>query len=469
MNIIGDQRVYLKKITYFLFLAIMILPGCGNSSNEGEFTPPNIIFILTDDQRWDAIGCAGNDIIQTPAMDQLAKEGFRFEQAFVTTPICAASRASLFTGLYERTHGYTFTKPPVSHKFTSISYPFMLRKAGYRTGFIGKFGIKVEEGVMDNMFDTIMLGRFPYFQEVSGEMRHLTDIRGDQAVEFLKDCSPEEPFCLSLWFNAPHAHDGREEQYFWPASCDELYDDIEIPIPETADPAFFDALPEFLQTTMNRERWYWRYDTPEKYQGMVKGYYRMISGIDNVLARIRTELKSLGMDENTIIILMGDNGYYIGDRGYAGKWLMHEQSLRVPLILYDPRKPEKDCGRVLTQTALNIDISPTILDLAGLPVPGQIQGESLLPLINGQQTDWRSFIFCEHLWDHPQIPQSECIRDENWKYIRYQQHPEFIELYNLKKDPHEKINLADLAEYSDLIKGYSLKCDSIIRTLYLEN
>lgn len=218
---------------------------------------PNIIFILTDDQRWDALGYAGNTIIQTPNMDQLARQGIYFKNAFVTTPICPASRASIITGLYERTHDFTFGKDKRLNDIYALnSYPYLLKKAGYQTGFVGKFGVKVNEGIIDSMFTSVRTTGFPYFKEVEGEQKHLADINGDYAIEFIKS-NHDKLFCLSLSFWSPHAHDGREEQYFWPDYVDSLYADDKIPIPETADPTFFESLPEFLKTSMNRKRWYW--------------------------------------------------------------------------------------------------------------------------------------------------------------------------------------------------------------------
>ncbi len=423
--------------------------GCGSGPPEKKI--PNYIFLLIDDQRWDALGCAGNPIIQTPNMDRMAEEGMRFSRAFVTTPICAASRASIFTGLYERTHGYTFTKPPIRREFTDISYPALLRRAGYRTGFIGKFGVKVEDGVMEEMFDSSQVSDQKYFHEIDGQRRHLTDIHGDRAVEFLRGCNPDEPFCLSLSFWAAHAVDEDPLQYFWPEACDDLYVHDDIPVPDTADPAFFDALPDFLKASMNRIRWHWRFDTPEKFQSMVKGYYRMVSGIDGVIGRLREELSRLNRDRDTIIILMSDNGYFLGERGFAGKWLMHDLSILVPLIIYDPRIPSERRGSVLDHMVLNIDIAPTLLAMAGIDVPKAMQGRSLAPLIMGQAGGWRQEVICEHLWDHPEIPQTECLRTDRWKYIRYWKHPEYEELYDLHNDPHEAENLAGNPARADLL------------------
>ena len=238
----------------------------------------------------------------------------------MTTPICAASRATILTGLYERTHDFNFGKPNLDDGYMMASYPYLLKKAGYQTGLIGKFGVKVNEGIQDSLFNTFTTTFWPYLKEVDGKEKHLADINGDLAIDFIK--SNKDEALLSLpFFWSPHADDDAEEQYFWPKYVDSLYVNNEMPVPQTADPSFFAGFPDFLKQTMNRKRWYWRYDTPEKFQKMFKGYYRMISTVDSVLGRIRKELADEGLADNTVIIFMGDNGYYIGERGFAGKWL----------------------------------------------------------------------------------------------------------------------------------------------------
>ena len=429
---------------------------------------PNIIFLLTDDQRWDALGCAGNSIIQTPNMDFLANNGIRFANAFVTTPICAASRASLFTGLYEHTHGYTFTKPPIAPEYIHTSYPYLLRQAGYRTGFIGKFGVSVEKGTTEKMFDEFKPSEYPYLKIIDGERKHLTDINIDRAISFIRSSNPEQPFCLSVSTWAPHANDSEAEQYFWPDACEKLYKDVTIPEPELSDPAFFEALPEFIKNSLNRKRWFWRFDRPEKYQKMVKGYYRMVSGVDMALGRLIVELKKLGIDQNTVIILMADNGYFLGEKGFAGKWTMHDLSIRVPMLIYDPRQPKKARGKVINEMALNIDLTPTILELAGISIPDSYQGRSLIPLINGNATEWRCEILTEHLWDREDIPQTEAIRTERWKYIRYLKHPEYEELYDLQNDPQEGTNLAQLPDYFDVLEKMRKRCDELFKALTIK-
>ena len=393
----------------------------------------------------------------------MANEGFRFTHAFSTTPICAASRASILTGLYERKHGFNFGTPPVKKEFLDISYPYLLKQAGYRTGFVGKLGVKLETP-LGSLFSWYRINGFPYWKVINGERKYLTDIQGDQAIQFIRESATGDPFCLSLSFSAPHADDDSKEQYFWPVELDSFYRDVSIPVPSTANPAFYEALPEFLKGTMNRERWFWRFDRPEKYQTMVKGYYRMITGIDQVVGRIRRTLDQLGIADNTIIILMGDNGYYLGDRGYADKWLMHDVSVRVPLIIYDPAR-KSTANNVLNHMVLNIDIAPTILGYAGIKIPAGTQGEGLVPLINGHTFKKRTSVFCEHLLKNPKIPDSECIRTEKWKFIRYPKRPEFIELYDLENDPWEEHNLADNPKYKNKIIQFQGQCDRKITHL----
>lgn len=444
---------------------VLLVISCFSLAQAQSGKPrPNIILIVTDDQRWDMMGCAGNNIIQTPNMDRMAKEGVRFSHAFSSTPICAASRASILTGLYERRHGFTFGTPPVSKQLSDISYPYLLKQSGYRTGFVGKLGVKLEAPV-DSLFTWSRINGFPYWKLIDGKKTHLTDIQGNQAIEFIEGAAKGGPFCLSLSFSAPHADDDSKEQYFWQESLDSFYRDAVIPIPATAAPEFYEALPEFLKGTMNRERWYWRFDTPEKYQNMVKGYYRMITGVDQVIGRIRNKLEELGIADNTVIMIIGDNGYYLSDRGYADKWLMHEVSIRVPLIYFDPRMHKDTNPTVLDNMVLNVDLSPTILELAGIKTPALIQGESLLPAINGRKRNYRSSIFCEHLMNNPGIPNSECIRTEKWKFIRYPKHPEFIELYDLKNDPWEEHNLANVPRYKNTIANFQAQCDRQILLL----
>jgi alpha-L-rhamnosidase len=430
-------------------------------------TPPNIIFILTDDQRWDALGYAGNKLIHTPEMDKLARQGAYFSKATASTPICSASRATLLSGMRERSHRYSFTTGPIRDEYMATSYPKLLREAGYYTGFFGKFGVKFKD--KDQLFDVhddYDRGPFPdrrgyYYKKIGNDTVHLTRYTGQQALDFLDKAPQDKPFCLSLSFSAPHAHDSAKDQYFWQKETDHLLGDTTIPPAELTEEKYFNMLPKPVRDGFNRTRWYWRYDTPEKYQHSMKGYYRMISGIDLEIAKIREKLQKSGQDKNTVIILMGDNGYFQGERQLAGKWLMYDNSIRVPLIVYDPRVNKHQDLDALAQ---NVDVPMTILDMAGVKAPTQWQGLSLYPLVKGTSKKLqRDTILIEHLWEFANIPPSEGIRTKDWKYFRYVNDKSTEELYSLKDDPREIRNLAADPKYKKQLLAMRQKNDELAR------
>ena len=442
--------------------------------------PPNILFLQTDNQRWDALGCSGNTIIQTPNVDRLAAQGTYFPNAFATTPICAASRASILTGLYRRRHGFTFHEPPLRTEFTDISYPRLLRDAGYYTGMIGKLGIDTDgrlalagnASTLTRMFDVF----HHYHQNSStegywipqqdGTHRHLTEIIGDRVVEFLRGSPGDRPFCLSVSFNAPHARDGAPRHYYPPAAESRLYEDQVIPRPAPSGPAFFAALPRFLQENESRKRWHTRWDTEANFQRTAKGYWRMISGVDRMVGRFIDELHRLGVADDTIILYTSDHGFLIGERGHSDCWLLYDNSMRVPLVVYDPRADVTQRGVRREQMALNIDLAPTMLELAGLPVPAMMQGRSLLPLLGGEPTAWRDDFFCEHLFTTPEviIPRCEGVRSQDWKYIRYiDQEPLYEELYHLASDPDEARNLCSARARAGDLERLRARCDALLR------
>jgi arylsulfatase A-like enzyme len=437
--------------------------------------PPNIIVILTDDQRWDAIGYAGNKIIKTPEQDQLALEGTYFNKAFVTTPICGASRATIITGLYERKHNYTLGGTTLNPVYLKKNYPLELRKNGYHTGFFGKFGIK-NNGDLSNIFSEFEVydrnnkfedHRGYYYKSIGKDTVHLTQYTGHKALAFIDNAPSDGPFCLSISFSAPHAHDGAWEgikkQYFWQEEVDDYYRDTVIPGPNNASDDRFSALPKEVREGFNRVRWYWRYDSKERYQESLKGYYRMISGVDKELGKIREMLTKKGIADNTIIVWMGDNGYFLGERQMAGKWLMYDNSVRVPLIIYDPRvKKHHDVEDMVA----NVDLAATILDFSGVKSDLKTHGISLVPYVyNGSSKYKRKELMIEHLWDFQPIPPSEGIRTEQWKYFRYRTIKATEELYDLENDPQELNNLASNTKYKIILQNMRDKLDQKI-TLY---
>lgn len=434
---------------------------------------PNIVFFLIDDQRNDVMSCAGHPVVKTPTVDQLAAQGVRFTNAFVTTSICAASRASILTGLYEATHNYTFGKPPIKKSFLIDSYPYMLKNAGYYTGFIGKLGVKLEErdSMLSAMFDFIKLPKrnTPSFVELAdGSLRHSAEIKGDQAVEFINKQSTDQAFCLSLSFNAVHAVDGNKTpgndgHYPYPKAVAHLYEDMVMPSPALSDPAIYDNHPDFLKNSFNRERYFWRWDTEEKYQTNLRAYFRMISGYDNVMKRVIATLKEKGLDKNTVIIFSADNGYYMGNRGFAGKWSHYEESLRVPMIIYDPRAPKDMTGKTRDNMALNIDIPATILDLAGIEQPQGYQGRSLLPVLEKEHTEsWRKSFFCEHRMGNKKIPKYVGIRGERYVYANYyEQDPPYEYLHDLQTDPDQLDNLVNHSNYQEILQDMRSQCEKM--------
>lgn len=431
---------------------------------------PNIIFFLVDDQRDDQLGCNGNSIVKSPTIDRLASEGVRFENSFCEVPICAASRATLFTSLSQRTHGYNFGERPVAAKYIASSYPVMLKQAGYRIGFAGKYGTRFGGPGLRKEFDFFKgIGRDPYIKKMrDGTKRHETDLCCDAAIEFIENNPKDKPFCMSVSFNATHAEDGDRRPGFhfqWPESANGLYEDAKVPTPKLGDEKYFKAMPPFLQKKKGllRQRYYWRWDTPQKYETNIRAYYRMITGIDNGIARVQEKLKAKGLDKNTIIVYSADNGYMMGDRGTAGKWNHYEQSLRVPLIIYDPRLPKEKRGRVLKELVNSIDLPATFVDFAGVEVPKVYQGRSLVPLVQGRAvTDWRKDVFCEHVFKH--FSNWYAVRGVRYKYTTYYQAKggSYECLYDLEKDPTELVNEIANPEYATVLEKMKKRMESYL-------
>jgi arylsulfatase A-like enzyme len=398
---------------------------------------PNIVFLLTDDQRWDSIGAAGNPIVRTPNLDRLARRGVLFENNFDTTPVCYASRATILTGQYNRRHQVDGFEDSLSADELARTYPLLLRAAGYTTGFIGKWGLGGELPAASFDHWLGFAGQGNYFDP--GDPRHLTRRQGLQAAEFVHDAA--EPFALTVAFKAPHVQDGG-------CSCtlptdpadDALYVGDEIPRPATATDAHFAALPRFLRESEGRSRWFDQIATPAAEQEWWKDYYRLISGVDREVGRIVRALERRGVLGRTLIVFTSDNGLLIGEHGLTGKWLMFEESIRTPLVVVWPNLPASRRGTRQAAMALNVDLAPTLLDAAGLPPAPETQGRSLRPLVFGEApADWRTDWFFEHHLVWPHIPPSEGVRGERFKYVRYTgRTPPYEQLFDLEADPHEE-------------------------------
>ncbi len=404
--------------------------------------PMNIVVLYADDWRHDTLGVAGNPVVKTPELDRLSEAGMRFTRNCVTTAICGVSRASLLTGKWMSRHGnpsFGMFKTPWSQ-----TYPGLLRAHGYYVGHVGKW---------DN-------GKFPasefdfgraysgthWIKQPDGTKIHVTRKNENDALEFLKTRPADKPFCLTLAFFATHAEDANPLQYLPQPESMGLYQNAVIPVPANGSDESFRRLPPFIANEKNegRARWHWRFDTPEKYQTMMKNYYRLATEVDTTCGRVLEELKNQGLLENTLVIFTGDNGNFHGEHGLADKWYPHEESIRVPLILSDPRMDQSKRGQTNDDLTLNVDLAPTILSAAGIAAPATMQGRDISPLyLAAEKPAWRTEFFYEHATIHniSFIPSSEALVRKDWKLFYW---PDFKleQLFDLKADPHEENDLA---------------------------
>lgn len=417
------------------------MPGHGQ---QGPAAParPNILILYADDWRHDTLGAAGNPIVETPHLDALAQEGVRFSRAYVTTSICGVSRASLFTGQWMSRHGnpaFAAFKTPWEE-----TYPGLLRAQGYWVGHIGKW----HNGPFPaERFD---FGRAysgtHYMQQADGSTVHVTRKNEEDALEFLRTRPVDKPFVLTLAYFATHAEDQHPKQFLPQPESAALYRDVTIPVPANMGDDDFARLPPFIGNEKNegRVRWRWRFDTPEKYQQYMKNYYRLATEVDATVGRLLAELKAQGLDDNTLVIFTTDNGYFHGEHGLADKWYPYEESIRVPLIVRDPRMTPDQRGRTNDDIVLNTDLAPMLLAFAGIDPPARMQGRDFAPLyLAGTRPAWRDEFFYEHatIRSVDFIPASEALVRTDVKYIYW---PDFDheELFDLRLDPRENRNLA---------------------------
>ncbi|MEP7271171.1 MAG: sulfatase [Acidobacteriota bacterium] len=424
-----------------------------NSQAIAQSAKPNILILYADDWRYDTLGIAGNPIVKTPNLDRLAHQGVRFTRNHVTTSICGVSRASLLTGQWMARHGnpaFEMFKTPWSE-----TYPGLLRANGYWVGHVGKWhNGKFPADKYD--FGRSYSGTH-YEKQPDGSTIHVTQKNENDALEFLRARPRDKPFCLTLAFFATHAEDDNPKQYLYQPQSESLYQDVSVPIPKTAGDEYFKRLPPFIANEKNegRNRWHWRFDTPEKYQQYMKAYYRLATEVDATAGRVLAELSAQGLDDNTLVIFTTDNGYFHGEHGLADKWYPYEESIRVPLIVRDPRMTKRKQNTTNDDFVLNVDLAPMILAAAGIAAPVRMQGRDFAPLyLAAKKPAWRQEFVYEHptIRDTAFIPSSEALVQREVKYIYW---PDFKyeELFDLKRDAYETRNLAnDRAHAKELEK-----------------
>ncbi len=432
----------MKSILFTITLACAAFTPCLSAEK-----PMNILLLYADDWRYDTLGVAGNPVVKTPVLDKLSAESLRFTHNCVTTAICGVSRASLFTGQWMSRHGNTsFEMFKTPWKET---YPGLLRDNGYYVGHIGKWHNGTFPGKNFD-FGRAYSGTH-WIKEKDGTKIHVTRKNENDAMDFLKQRPKNKPFCLTVAFFATHAEDSNPLQFLPQPASMKLYQDVVVPVPPNATEESWKRLPEFIdEKNEGRNRWHWRFDTPEKFQTMMKNYYRLATEVDATCGRIIAELKKEGVLDNTLVIFTTDNGYYHAEHGLADKWYPHQESIRVPLIIHDPRMPESLRGTTNDGFTLNVDLAPTILAAAGIPAPEGMQGRDIAPLyLAGEKPEWRDGFFYEHatIKNSGFIPSSEALVRKGWKYFYW---PEFKreQLFNIDADPTEENDLASNPEYA---------------------
>jgi arylsulfatase A-like enzyme len=449
---------------------------------------PNLLFIMTDDQRQDAMSAYGNTILQTPNMDRIATGGTRFELAFVTNSLCAPSRASMLTGLYSHAHGVTtnaggpryYNQPGLGDQTTFVH---LLRQAGYHTALVGKWHLRTLPSGFDDW--VIFPGQGKYEDPdmiAEGGTRlqfrgHADDVVGDQALTFLENRPLDRPWALLYQFKSPH-------RSWMPAPRHATaFEGVEIPLPRTFEdrlagrpaalraaemaladlPDFRDRVPADLPVEDRKRR---------NLELLVKNYWRVLMSVDDNVGRVLDYLDANDLTESTIVVYTSDNGFFLGEHGLFDKRLMYEPSIKVPLLVRYPARSAP--GRVdRDHMVLNVDLAPTILEWAGVSAPTWMHGRSLVPLLEGSvpaagiSPEWRDAF----LYEYYEYPAEHCvrknrgIRTHEWKLIHFWEEPQEWELYDLRRDPDETRNLAYEGRYHDLRRQLAVRIEELRRQL----
>ncbi|MBI1353655.1 MAG: sulfatase-like hydrolase/transferase [Acidobacteria bacterium] len=433
----------------FLRIGAASLTAAACSSPQPETAArPNVVFILTDDQRWDALSAAGHPFLKTPNLDRIANEGVRFANAFVTTSLCSPSRASFLSGRYAHSHGVlnNFTEYPVDLP----SFPVALHDAGYETAYIGKWHMGEDNDEKRPGFDYWIShkGQGTYWDttfNVNGERREVpgyyTNVVTDFAVDWLSQ-PHDKPFLLCLGHKAPHGVWIPDKPY------EHAFDDIPATEPETA--RLLDPLPQWVEDRI--ATWHGidgNLYGLEDFGKFIRNYYATILSVDDSVGRVYEALAKAGRLDDTLIIFAGDNGFLLGEHASIDKRTMWEESIRVPLLARYP--PLIAQPRVIEQQVLNIDVAPSVVDICGLPPLPGAQGHSFKRLVStGEDPDWRKSWLYEYNFEtqFPYTPNVRGVRTDDWKYVHYPNGPgrpetHKAELYHLAVDPLEKNNLID--------------------------
>jgi N-acetylglucosamine-6-sulfatase len=461
----------MKISAYVILGSAAVLQNCDpNPAKEQEpVNRPNIIFILTDDHRYDAMGFMGHPFLETPNMDRISREGISFQRAMVTTSLCSPSRASILSGMYAHNHGVINNYNPVDPglKF----FPEYLQESGYQTAFIGKWHMGGEMDDPQKGFDYWLSfkGQGSYWADGRGTSRvvpqesadgfningtrvpqkgYITDELTDYAMDWLKNISGEEPFFIYISHKAVHSDFVAADRHIGKYK-DQQLNYLEPYSGQKDKPMWL------INQRNSRHGADFGYNLPEfdlnKYY---QRYCETLLAVDENLGRIMKWLEESPYFNNTILVYMGDNGFHFGDHGIIDKRTAYEVSIKVPLLLWWPGKV-KNSG-VIREMVANIDIGPTFLDIAGIPIPANMDGLSFRPLIEGENVNWRTELLYEYYWErnYPYTPTTHALITDRYKFIRYQGIWDLDEFYDLQSDPNETTNLINAENTQDMIGNY---------------
>ena len=431
--------------------AVLSIHAAGVGLCDDAARVPNIVLIMADDHAAHALGCYGSRINRTPNLDRLAREGMRFANCFCTNSICAPSRAVILTGRYSRLNGVRDNRKAFDG--SQVTFPKLLQQAGYQTALIGKWHLKSPPTGFD--YWSVLPGQGRYRDPVLLEMGrrrqyrgYVTDVITDLCIKWLKQQGGGRPFCLLYHHKAPHANWEPDPKHA------RLYEDRDIAEPDTLFDDFATRTGAIRTHTLtldaNFTQRHRRSDPPESLQGadlrrsvyqrFIKDYLRCIASVDENVGRLLRYLDDAGLARDTVVIYTSDQGFFLGDHGMYDKRFMYEESLRMPLLVRYPRRVAP--GSVAESMVLNLDFAPTLLDLAGAPIPREMQGRSFVPVLRGKTpADWRRSMYYRFYESAYGVGPHHGIRTDRYKLIHFLYGDSGWELYDLKADPRELLNI----------------------------
>ena len=398
---------------------------------------PNIVFVLVDDLRWDALGCTGHPAARTPHIDRIAREGVRFRNAFVTTPLCSPARGSFLTGRYVHAHGVTGNGDNAALSHQLVTFPRLLHEAGYETGYVGKWHMGTDDSPrpgFDQWVSFAGQGRYDNPPlNINGERvqteGYMTDLLSGHSVDFLRR-KREKPFCLYVGHKAIHGP-------FTPAERHK--NDYSGPITRAANAKDdLNGKPALTRLLDGKPVTVPGGGSPDE---LIRNQMRCMNAVDDSVGAILKALEETRQLDNTLVLFTSDNGYFWGEHGLGDKRWAYEESIRIPMLARLPSRIA--AGSVLSEDVLNIDVAPTMLDLAGVRIPANVQGRSMLPLLGTRQPRWRESFLIEYFEEKNflRTPSWQGVRTPAWKYVRYAGLEGMDELYHLESDPLEMRNL----------------------------